>query len=237
MLTQAKLNAATSEYSNLSIVLFDEVEKAAASLARRLLGVLDKATLRLGDNNSVNFEKSLIFLTSNLGAETMARQLKPWFGFEAIAQPNSDEDAEDAEVRLRRIGMAAVRRKFSPEFVNRLDAVLTYRPLTDEVLGSILDLQLADLQQHIIRRLGARAFRVAVSKSARQFLLRKGTSIEYGARELKRTILRNLTQPLAALISAGRVEAGSRVTVDVEKDGSGLRITPHRAIDADEEAA
>lgn len=237
MLTQAKLNAATSEYSNLSIVLFDEVEKAAGSLARLLLGVLDKATLRLGDNNTVNFEKSLIFLTSNLGAETMARQLKPWFGFEAIAQPNGDEDAEDAEVRLRRIGMAAVRRKFSPEFVNRLDAVLTYRPLSDEVMGAILDMQLAELQQHIIRRLGARAFRVAISKSARQFLLRKGTSIEYGARELKRTILRSLTQPLAGLMAAGRIEAGSRVTVDVEKDGSGLRISPHRAVEVDEEAA
>lgn len=235
MLTQAKLNAATSEHSNLSIVLFDEIEKAAGSMARLLLGVLDKATLRLGDNNSVNFEKSLIFLTSNLGAETMARQLKPWFGFEAIAQPNEGSSAEDAEERLRRIGMAAVKRKFSPEFVNRLDAVLTYRPLSEDVLAAILEMQLAELQQHIIRRLGARAFRVVVSKAARQFLLRRGTSIEHGARELKRTILRSITQPLAALMASGRIEAGSRVSVEIERDGEGLRIVTHR--EADEEAA
>ncbi len=238
MLTQAKLNAATSENSNLSIVLFDEVEKAAGSLSRLLLGVLDKATLRLGDNNTVNFEKSLIFLTSNLGAETMARQLKPWFGFEAMAQPNGEADAEDAEEKLRRIGMAAVRRKFSPEFVNRIDAVLTYRPLAADVLASILEIQLSELQQHIIRRLGARAFRISLSKSARQFLLRKGTSVEYGARELKRTILRSITQPLAALVADGRIDAGSRVSIEAERDGQGLRIVPQRDSSAsDEEAA
>lgn len=229
MLTQAKLNAATSENSNLSIVLFDEVEKAAGSLARLLLGVLDKATLRLGDNNTVNFDKSLIFLTSNLGAEAMARQLKPWFGFEAMANPGAeDSDDADAEEKLRRIGLAAVRRKFSPEFVNRLDVVLTYRPLSMAALTSILDMQLVDLQQHIIRRLGARAFRIALTKGARQWLLRRGTSIEYGARELKRTILRNITQPLAAALAAGRIEAGSRVSIEVERDGEGLRIVPQR---------
>ena len=236
MLTQAKLNAATSENSNLSIILFDEVEKAAGSLARLLLGVLDKATLRLGDNNTVNFDKSLIFLTSNLGAETMARQLKPWFGFEAMAHPNGEGeelDALEAEDKLRRIGLAAVRRKFSPEFVNRLDVVLTYRPLTAAAMVSILDMQLADLQQHIIRRLGARAFRVVVSKGARQFLLCKGTSIEYGARELKRIILRHITQPLAAALATGRIDAGSRVSIEVEKDGEGLRIVPQREVSTD----
>lgn len=226
MLTQAKLNAATSEHCNLSIVLFDEVEKAAGSLARLLLGVLDKATLRLGDNNSVNFERSLIFLTSNLGAEAMARLLKPWFGLEAIAQPGHDEDQDSAEERLKRIGVAAVRRKFSPEFVNRIDVVLTYRPLTQSALSSILDLQLADLQSHIIRRLGGRAFRLAISKGAKQFLLRKGTSVEYGARELKRTILRTVTQPIAALLAAGRIEPGCRVAIELEKDGQALRIVP-----------
>ena len=234
MLTQAKLNAATSENSNLSIILFDEVEKAAGSLARLLLGVLDKATLRLGDNNTVNFDKSLIFLTSNLGAEAMARQLKPWFGFEAMANPGGEGDELENEEKLRRIGIAAVRRKFSPEFVNRLDVVLTYRPLTAAAMTSILEMQLLDLQQHIIRRLGARAFRVVLTKGARQWLLRKGTSIEYGARELKRTILRNITQPLAAALAAGRIEAGSRVSIEVERDGEGLRIVPQRdAIDCD----
>ena len=231
MLTQQKLHAVTSEHSNLSVVLFDEVEKAAGSLARLLLGVLDKAVLRLGDNTSVNFEKSLIFLTSNLGAETMARQLRPWFGFEKIAQPN--EEIADTEDRLRRIGTAAVRKKFSPEFVNRIDVVLTYRPLDGDALQAILDHQLADLQVHINRRLGARAFRIHVTKGARQFLLETGASAEYGARELKRTILRNLTQPISAALTAGRIDPGMRVNVELASGGESLRIVPQSGMDPD----
>src|SRR6201746_2586171 len=83
MLTQQKLNGVTSDQCGLSLVLFDEIEKAASSMTRLLLGVLDKATLRLGDNNTVNFERSLIFLTSNLGAHAMLKQLNPSFGLSA----------------------------------------------------------------------------------------------------------------------------------------------------------
>src|SRR6202045_4634562 len=80
LLTQNKLNGVVSQFSDLSIVLFDEIEKAAQSLTRLLLGVLDKGVLRLGDNSTVNFEKTIIFLTSNLGAEKMRKQLHPDFG-------------------------------------------------------------------------------------------------------------------------------------------------------------
>jgi ATP-dependent Clp protease ATP-binding subunit ClpA len=83
MLTQQKLNAVTSEKCSLSLVLFDEIEKAAPSMTRLLLGVLDKGVLRLGDNTTVNFEKSLVFLTSNLGAREMLREINPEFGFQS----------------------------------------------------------------------------------------------------------------------------------------------------------
>src|SRR5580692_6992033 len=85
LLTQQKLNAVTSENSNLSLVLFDEIEKAASSMTRLLLGVLDKAALRLGDNTTVGFERTIIFLTSNLGAEAMRKELRPDFGFDTVA--------------------------------------------------------------------------------------------------------------------------------------------------------
>src|SRR5260370_25135531 len=85
MLSQQKLNAVTSDKCSLSLVLFDEIEKAAASMTRLLLGVLDKAVLRLGDNATVSFERTIIFLTSNLGAEKMRKQLHPDFGFESMA--------------------------------------------------------------------------------------------------------------------------------------------------------
>lgn len=216
MLTQQKLHAVTSERSKLSLVLFDEIEKAAPSLTRLLLGILDRATLRLGDNTTVNFENSLIFLTSNLGAREMMKELNPDFGFRAGAP------REDVASKLEAIGMHAVRRRFSPEFVNRIDVVITYRPLDVASLEAILDQQIAELQRLIDERLGEQRFDLEVSAPAREYLLRVGTSREYGARELKRTIHRHLTQPLAALVAGGGVAAGDRVEVLLAADESGL---------------
>lgn len=223
LLTQQKLNAVTSERSNLSIVLFDEVEKAATTLARLLLGVLDKASLRLGDNTNVNFERSLIFLTSNLGAREMLSYLKPAFGFQA----GGARSEEEVSSKLQAIGMAAVRKKFSPEFVNRVDAVITYQPLSNMVIRQILELQLEELDRHLHRRLGARAFDLHVSQASREFLIEKGISEEFGARELKRTLFRYLLQPLAAMVAGDRIPAHSKVRVGVPRDREGLRFKVH----------
>jgi ATP-dependent Clp protease ATP-binding subunit ClpA len=218
MLSQQKLNAVTSDKCNLSLVLFDEIEKAAPSMTRLLLGVLDKAVLRLGDNTSVSFERTIIFLTSNLGAEAMRKQLRPDFGFETMV--SGPRDAK----KLEGIGMNAVRRKFSPEFVNRIDSVITYRPLAAKALATIIDQQIEALEQHITNRLMERAFEIEVSDKARAFLLRKGTSEEYGARELKRTILRHVTQPLAAMVSGGAILAGDVVRIDAVGDALTLKV-------------
>ncbi len=220
LLTQTKLNAATSEDSNLSIVLFDEIEKAAPSMTRLLLGVLDKATLRLGDNTTVNFERSLIFLTSNLGAREMARELVPDFGFEAVAA----KGAPGKQARkLEKVSMAAVRRKFAPEFINRIDSIVTYQPLDQSSLERILDQHIDDFQSHISNRLGPRSFHVEVPMESRKFLLERGTSIAYGARELKRTIHKNLIQPIAAMVADGKIDPGSRVQASC-KGGNSLEI-------------
>jgi ATP-dependent Clp protease ATP-binding subunit ClpA len=219
MLSQQKLNAVTSDKCSLSLVLFDEIEKAAPSMTRLLLGVLDKAVLRLGDNASVSFERTIIFLTSNLGAEAMRKQLRPDFGFETMVGVR-----KDAANKLEGIGMRAVRRKFSPEFVNRIDAVITYQPLGAKALATIVDQQIEALEQHIAHRLMEKAFEIEVSDSARAFLLRKGTSDEYGARELKRVILRNLTQPLAAMVAKGSVLPGDVVRVEGAGEGLSLKV-------------
>jgi ATP-dependent Clp protease ATP-binding subunit ClpA len=218
MLNQQKLNSVTSESSNLSLVLFDEIEKAAPTMTRLLLGVLDKALLRLGDNTSVNFERSMIFLTSNLGAGAMRKELIPDFGFR-IAVPGVHARKLDG------IGLSAVKRRFSPEFVNRIDVVITYRPLDAEALEAILDQQLAALDHHVRDRLDDRMFEIEVEPAARQFLLEKGTSAEYGARELKRTILRYLTQPLAGLVERGAVDGGGLVRVDYTPGDSALEFS------------
>jgi ATP-dependent Clp protease ATP-binding subunit ClpA/ActR/RegA family two-component response regulator len=225
MLSQQKLNAVTSEKCELSLVLFDEIEKAAPSMTRLLLGVLDKGILRLGDNSTVNFEKSLVFLTSNLGAREMMKEINPDFGFQSFRGANRAE----LSGKLQNIALASVRKRFSPEFVNRIDAVITYQPLSTESLAAILEQQISDLQRHVNTRLGNRSFTLEVPQEARQFLIDRGTSSEYGARELNRTIHRHLTQPLATLVAANQVNPGAQVKVEVAKDGATLII---RATDA-----
>jgi ATP-dependent Clp protease ATP-binding subunit ClpA len=220
MLTQQKLNSVTSEKCNLSLVLFDEIEKAAPSMTRLLLGVLDKGTLRLGDNSTVNFEKSIVFLTSNLGAREMMREINPDFGFQSV----KSAVRTDLTGKLQNIALASVRKRFSPEFVNRIDCIITYQPLTPESLSAILDHQITDLQNHVNTRLGNRSFTLDVPFEARQFLLQKGTSAEYGARELNRTIHRHLTQPLATLVATNQVNPGARVRVEVNEAEDKLNI-------------
>ncbi len=221
VLTQMKLNQVMSDRANIAIVLFDEIEKAAPSLTRLLLGVLDKGTLRLGDNTTVQFERTLIFLTSNLGAREMARELHPNFGFEAVAGATT---ADDDHARLEEVAIAAVKRKFAPEFINRIDIMLTYRPLNAEAMEKILEIQLQAMADHISRRLGDRRFFLQIPRRARRFLLENGTSIEYGARELKRTIHRHLMHPLAALLADDGVPPGAVVRCDLHSSGKRLDI-------------
>jgi DNA-binding NtrC family response regulator len=224
VLTQEKLQGVTSPDCPLSLVLFDEIEKAAPALSTLLLGILDRATLTLGDNTLVNFEHSLIFLTSNLGAREMMREMRPDLGF----QGTHSRSAGDLADKLESIGLAAIRRRFSPEFVNRLDVVITYQPLDSDALSQILDQHIADLQKHVNTRLGNRSFEIDVAPDARKFLLDKGTSAEYGARELKRTIHRHLTQPLAGMVATSEIDPGAQVTVTWRQNQDGLTIHASR---------
>lgn len=220
MLSAKRLSEVTSPACDISLVLFDEIEKAAPSLTQLLLGVLDRAILKLGDNTSVNFEKSLIFLTSNLGAADMMREMHPTFGFD----PGQAPDMEELAGKLEAIALAAVRKRFSPEFVNRIDAVVTYQPLAPESLNKILNQIIAELQNHVNTRLGAHCFAIDVTDAARQFLLDHGTSNEYGARELKRVVHRHLLQPLATMVVERRIADGGRVVVDVHAEGDKLAM-------------
>jgi ATP-dependent Clp protease ATP-binding subunit ClpA len=231
MLSQQKLSSVTSERCGLSLVLFDEIEKAAPSMTRLLLGVLDRGVLRLGDNSTVNFEKSLVFLTSNLGAKEMMREINPDFGFQSATTGAAREDVSD---KLQSIALMAVRKKFSPEFVNRIDHVITYQPLNAESFAAITDHEIDNLQSHVNTRLGSRCFTIDVPFETRQWLIEKGTSPEYGARELKRTIHKNLTQPLATMVAKNQIEPSSRVVVELRKDGEGLEL---RSTGAGEEVA
>ena len=220
LLTQEQLTEVTSPDCDLALVLFDEIEKAAHSITKLLLGILDKGILRLGDNTCVNFEKSLIFFTSNLGAREMMKEINPAMGF----QSNIAKSQAAMSTRLESIALGAVRKRFSPEFVNRIDAVVTYSPLTREAIEMILDHDIRALQDHVNLRLGERYFSVDVTSEAKEFLLEKGISDEFGARELKRTIHRQLTQPLATMVARGDILPGARVTVSAGEGAERLSI-------------
>ncbi len=158
------------------------------------------------------------------------KELHPEFGFQAAVAG----ERPDLFNKLESIALGSVRKKFSPEFVNRIDAVITYQPLDHESLATILDQQISELQRHVNTRLGDRYFNIEVPFESRQFLLRKGTSPEYGARELKRTIHRHLTQPLATMVAAGKIDPGARVRVEVAEDKENLviRTVDHGAVRA-----
>jgi CheY-like chemotaxis protein len=223
LLNQQQLKDVTSPDCDLALVLFDEIEKAAQSITKLLLGILDKGILRLGDNTSVDFEKSLIFFTSNLGAREMMKEINPNFGFQSAITKSE----ADVTTRLESIALGAVRKRFSPEFVNRIDAVVTYSPLDADAIEAILDHDLRALQQHVNHRLGDRYFSIEMTPEGRSFLLRHGVSQEYGARELKRTIHRELTQPLATMVTRGEIQPGAVVTVSVREDGEKLSFNSH----------
>ncbi len=220
ILTQQRILAVTSERSPLSLLLFDEIEKAAPSMTRILLGILDKGTLRLGDNSNVNFERTLIFLTSNLGTRQMMKELNPSFGFPL----GHSVPAADLSRKLEKIATNAVRRRFAPEFVNRIDTIITYQPLTTEALAEILEIELANLKRLVDSRLGPRAFSLDLARGARAFLLSRGASPEFGARELKRTIQRLIIQPVVELLADGKVPGGSVVRAEAAGDGLKLRV-------------
>src|SRR6266404_9530719 len=170
LLSQEALNQHHTENVKLSFVLFDEIEKASDALWNLLLGILDKATLTLGDNRKVDFSKAMIFMTSNLGATEMNNILMPKLGFQAPAakdRATSGEVDEKTTNKMARTGLEAARRKFTPEFMNRLDKIVTFQPLGTEQLKKILDIELNLVQQRIFNTSNDRAFVFTCSDSSK----------------------------------------------------------------------
>ena len=213
-LTQQRLTAVMSDKCGLSIVLFDEIEKAAPSMQRLLLGVLDRGVLRLGDNAQVDFEKSLIFMTSNLGAREMSQAAVP-YGLAPVT---------DVKRKHASIALAAAKKRFAPEFMNRIDDVIHYNVLTRTDMAVILDQHIFALQDLMARRLGRKALSVVFTRAAKEHLLNLGTSTEYGAREIKRTLHTHVTQRLAKLFLTGDLPISRVLQVGVSNGE--LVLTP-----------
>jgi ATP-dependent Clp protease ATP-binding subunit ClpB len=209
VLTQEALDRCHTPDTPVTLVLFDEIEKASDALWQLLLGILDKAALTLGDNRKVSFARCFIFLTSNLGAGEMQSLLQPGMGFAPPA-------GRDTQRRLDGAAVGAARRRFSPEFFNRLDRVVVFRPLERTQLERVLDLELGAIRARLQAGAGAGnpALEFRCTAAARDFLLREGADATYGARHLKRALERLLVAPLASLIATRQVGGAERLIVD-----------------------
>ncbi|MBA3353232.1 MAG: ATP-dependent Clp protease ATP-binding subunit [Blastocatellia bacterium] len=218
MLTQENLDKAHTDDTKLTFVLFDEIEKASDSLWQLLLGILDKATLTLGDNRRVDFSRSVVIMTSNLGAREMSDMISGGIGFAPTKAGKPQEDNE-IDTKIYRTALEAAKRKFSPEFMNRIDKVVVFRSLKEHHLRKILDIELTSVQDRITESAGTK-FIFECTVEAKEFLLGEGIDLKYGARHLKRSIERFLVYPLSNLVATQQVETGDFVTVGFDSDTS-----------------
>ena len=187
-----------------SVILLDEVEKANPDVFDILLQVLDDGRLTDGQGRTVDFKNTILILTSNLGSQ-------------ALMDPTLDERQKHEAV------MASVRKAFKPEFINRLDDVIVFDPLSLEELGKIVDLQV----EQVARRLKSRRITLDVTDAAREFLAMDGYDPAYGARPLRRLIQREIGDKLARMLLSGEATDGATVTVDTDPSDStpGLKLT------------
>jgi ATP-dependent Clp protease ATP-binding subunit ClpA len=217
LLSQEVLNQYHTDTTKISFVLFDEIEKASDALWNLLLGILDKATLTLGDNRKVDFSRAMIFMTSNLGAAEMSSLMAPKLGFGVVkdlAKEAACRSDEKLNEKVARSGVEAARRKFTPEFINRLDKIVVFRPLGESELRKILDIELNMVQQRIFNASPDRAFIFHVTESGKGYLLSQGIDPKYGARHLKRAIEKLLVQPLSNLIATDQIKSGDWIRID-----------------------
>lgn len=218
LLSQETLNQFHTEQCKLSFVLFDEIEKASDALWNLLLGILDKATLTLGDNRRVDFSHAMIFMTSNLGSAEMSNIMCPNMGF-MNQEPKMDPRLWE---KLSKAGAEAARKKFTPEFINRIDKAVVFHPLGEDELRRILDLELGYVQQRIFTSAQGVQFIFQCTDRVKAFLLQEGTDLKYGARHLKRAVERLLVYPLSNLIATEQVRAGDMVKIDLDSESDAL---------------
>ena len=218
LITQEALAQYHTEKLKISFLLFDEIEKASDALWQLLLGILDKATLTLGDNRRVDLSQTMIFMTSNLGGGEITELMTGGLGFAPEVRPEAKPKLDE---KVERTASEAAKRKFAPEFMNRIDKAVVFHPLRSEQLEQILEIELGMVQQRVLETAKG-GFLFRVTQGAREFLLREGTDLKYGARHLKRAIERHLVYPLASLLATEQVQLGDVLSIGWDGTGNGL---------------
>jgi ATP-dependent Clp protease ATP-binding subunit ClpB len=220
LITQEALAQYHTEKLKISFLLFDEIEKASDALWQLLLGILDKATLTLGDNRRVDLSQTMIFMTSNLGGGEITELMTGGMGF---APTVPDDSAPRVDEKVERRATEAAKRKFAPEFMNRIDKTIAFHPLRAAQLEQILEIELEMVQRRVFET--KRRFLFRAMPAAREFLLREGTDLKYGARHLKRAIERYLVYPLASLLATEQVSPGDLLSIDWDGIEAGLKFS------------
>jgi ATP-dependent Clp protease ATP-binding subunit ClpA len=220
LITQEALAQYHTEKLKISFLLFDEIEKASDALWQLLLGILDKATLTLGDNRRVDLSQTMIIITSNLGGVEITELMNGGLGF---APQQRAETKEGLDEKVKNTAAEAAKRKFAPEFMNRIDKTVVFHPLRSAQLEQILEIELGMVQQRVLETAKGR-FLFRVTPPAREFLLKEGTDMKYGARHLKRAIERHVVYPLASLLSTEQVSLGDVISIDWKGPEAGLKF-------------
>src|SRR5262244_2148027 len=229
LLTQEALDQYQTDKARISFLLFDEIEKANDALWQLLLGILDKATLTLGDNRKVDLSKCVIFMTSNLGAVEMTEMLSGGIGFTSGVKQDEANLAE-IDKKMYHTALDVAKRKFSPEFMNRIDKVVVFQTLNQQHLRQILDIELNEVQNRIMASQSDKQFIFRCTSEAKEFLLREGTDVKYGARHLKRAIERHLVYPISNLIATGQIGLGDVIKIDLASSGDKLTFSKERVL-------
>src|SRR5438477_6408367 len=227
LLTQEAIDQYQTDRTRLTFLLFDEIEKANDALWQLLLGILDKATLTLGDNRRVDLSRCVIFMTSNLGAVEMTEMLSGGIGFTSGVRTDEANLAE-IDQKMYHTALDVAKRKFSPEFMNRIDKVVVFRTLNQQHLRQILDIELNDVQNRIMASQPDKQFILLCTADAKDFLLHEGTDLKYGARHLKRAIERHLVYPISNLIATGQIGLGDVIKIDLGTSGDKLTFSKER---------
>jgi ATP-dependent Clp protease ATP-binding subunit ClpA len=220
LITQEALAQYHTDELKISFLLFDEIEKASDALWQLLLGILDKATLTLGDNHRVDLSQTMIFMTSNLGGGEITELMTGGMGFAPVRRPESKPRLDET---VEKTAAEAAKRKFAPEFMNRIDKVVVFHPLRSGQLEQILEIELGMVQQRVLDTAKGR-FLFRITAAARQFLLREGTDLKYGARHLKRAIEQHIVYPLASLLATEQVRPVSLISIDWDGSSNNLKF-------------
>jgi ATP-dependent Clp protease ATP-binding subunit ClpA len=194
-----------------TVILFDEIEKANDALWNLLLGILDKGQVTTGTNEVVDLKATIIIMTSNVGSSELARRV----GDGAIGFNTAGEDVNHEEAT--EIAMSAARKKFMPEFLNRLDSVIMFNTLTPEDLDKIFTLELNKIRERIVMTSLA-IFDIEISPAAKEQILLEGFDRKYNARNLKRTMEHYISLPLARLVATGQVINNDVVVIDYRNE-------------------